>query len=151
MKMSTTNVPLHNRHCYGLSTCIIINRLIEIHGDVMTWKRFLHHREFTMETTNCRWITPQRASNAEPQYFLEFSLNNLLHTLHWRHNEVASRITSLVTVYSIAYSGADQWKHQNSASLAFVRRIHRRPVNSPHKGPVTRKMLPFDDVIMSLV
>ena len=22
------------------------------------------------------------------------------------------------------------------------------PVNSPHKGPVTRKMLPFDDVIM---
>ena len=23
-----------------------------------------------------------------------------------------------------------------------------RPVNSPHKGPVTRKMFPFDDVIM---
>ena len=29
--------------------------------------------------------------------------------------------------------------------------IHRWPVNSPHKGPVTRKMLPFDDVIMSTV
>ena len=27
--------------------------------------------------------------------------------------------------------------------------IHRPPVNSPHKGPVTRKMFPFDDVIMS--
>ena len=39
-------------------------------------------------------------------------------------------------------------KHQSSASLAFVRGIHRRPVNSPHKGPVTRKMFPFDDVIM---
>ena len=26
--------------------------------------------------------------------------------------------------------------------------IHRGPVNSPHKGPVTRKMFPFDDVIM---
>ena len=29
-----------------------------------------------------------------------------------------------------------------------VRGIHRWPVNSPHKGPVTRKMFPFDDVIM---
>ena len=27
-------------------------------------------------------------------------------------------------------------------------RIHRWPVDSPHKGPLTRKMLPFDDVIM---
>ena len=27
--------------------------------------------------------------------------------------------------------------------------IHRRPVNCPHKWPVTRKMFPFDDVIMS--
>ena len=33
-------------------------------------------------------------------------------------------------------------------SLAFVWEIHRRPLNSPHKGPVTRKMFPFDDVIM---
>ena len=32
--------------------------------------------------------------------------------------------------------------------MAFVRGIHRWPVNSPHKGPVTRKMFPFDDVIM---
>ena len=42
--------------------------------------------------------------------------------------------------------GADQRKHQSSASLVFVRWIHRWPVNSPHKGPVTRKMFPFDDV-----
>ena len=39
-------------------------------------------------------------------------------------------------------------KHQSSASLAFVRGIHRWPVNSPHKGSVTRKMFPFDDVII---
>ena len=31
----------------------------------------------------------------------------------------------------------------------FVRGVYRSPVNSPHKGPVTRKMFPFDDVIMS--
>ena len=61
---------------------------------------------------------------------------------------MASQITSLTIVYSIDYSGADQWKHQSSVSLAFVWRIHRWPVNSPHKGPVTRKILPVDDVIM---
>ena len=38
---------------------------------------------------------------------------------------MASQITSLTVVYSIVYSGADQRKHQSSASLAFVRGIHR--------------------------
>ena len=52
---------------------------------------------------------------------------------------VASQITSLTIVYSTVYSGADQRKHQSSASLAFVRGIHRGPVNSPHKWPVTRE------------
>ena len=61
---------------------------------------------------------------------------------------MASQITSLTIVYSTVYSGADQRKHQSPASLAFVRGIHRWPVNSPHKGPVTRKMYPSDDVIM---
>ena len=61
---------------------------------------------------------------------------------------MASQITSPTIVYSIVYSSVDQRKHQSSASLAFVRGIHRWPVNSPHKGPVTRKMFPFDDVIM---
>ena len=61
---------------------------------------------------------------------------------------MASQITSLTVVYSTVYSGVDQRKTQSSVSLAFVRRIHRWPVNSPHKGPVTRKMFPFDDVIM---
>ena len=62
---------------------------------------------------------------------------------------MASQITSLTIVYSIFYSGADQRKHQGSASLAFVRGINRWPVNSPHKGPVTRKMFLCDDVIMT--
>ena len=61
---------------------------------------------------------------------------------------VASQITSLTIVYTAVYSDADQSKHQSSASLAFVWGIHRGPVNSPHKCPVTRKMFPFDDVIM---
>ena len=60
---------------------------------------------------------------------------------------MASQITSLTIFYSTVYSGAHQRKHQSSASLAFAR-IHRWPVNSSHKGPVTRKMFPLDDIIM---
>ena len=61
----------------------------------------------------------------------------------------ASHVTSLAIVYPTVYSEADQRKYQSSASLAFVRRIHRGPVNSQQKWPVTRQMFPFDDVIMS--
>ena len=61
---------------------------------------------------------------------------------------MASQITSLTIVYSTVYSSADQRTHQSSTSLAFVRGIHRWPVNSPHKWPVTLKMFPFDEVIM---
>ena len=67
---------------------------------------------------------------------------------------MASQITSLTIVYSTVYSVADQRKHQSSASLDFVRGIHRGGGggggggNSSHKWPVTQKMFPFDDVIM---
>ena len=59
-----------------------------------------------------------------------------------------SQIIGVSIVWPIVCSGADQRKHQSSASLAFVREIHRWPVDSPHKGPVTRNMFPLDDVIM---
>ena len=58
------------------------------------------------------------------------------------------QITGISIVGSTIYSGADQRKHQSFASLAFVRGIRRWPVVSPHKGPVIRKMFPFDGVIM---
>ena len=61
---------------------------------------------------------------------------------------MATQITSFTIAYSSVYSGADQRKHQSSASLAFVRGIHRWPMNSPHKGSVTRKVFSFDVVIM---
>ena len=51
----------------------------------------------------------------------------------------ASQIISLTIICSSVYAGADQRKHQSSVSLAFVWGIHRWPVNSPHKWPVTRK------------
>ena len=88
-----------------------------------------------------------------------FGYINISWWLHWvytyclHYNDVimtamASQITSVSIVCSIVCSGADQRKHQSFASLTFARGIHRWPVDSPHKGPVTRKMFPFDDVIM---
>ena len=61
---------------------------------------------------------------------------------------MASQITSVSIVCSVC-SGAVQRKHQSSVSLAFMRGIQRWPVDSPHKDPVTRKIFPFDDVIMN--
>ena len=60
----------------------------------------------------------------------------------------ASQITGVTIVCLIVCSVADQREHQSSVSLAFVWGIHRWPVYSPHKGPVTRKIFPFDDVIV---
>ena len=60
------------------------------------------------------------------------------------------QITCVSIIWSIICSGADQRKHPSSASLAFVKEIHRWPMDSPHKGPVTRKIYPFGNVIMVL-
>ena len=63
--------------------------------------------------------------------------------LWWCHNERNGvsdhqRIDCLVS----------RCRSKRTSKLAFVRGIHRWPVNSPPKGPVTRKMFQFDDVIM---
>ena len=47
---------------------------------------------------------------------------------------MASLITSVTIICSNICSGAEQRKHQNSASLSFVRGIHRWPVVSRTKG-----------------
>ena len=104
----------------------------------------------------------QRASNAE-NFFIWYCRHGSFHffpllipkgiflvstTIHpsvqrpWPHHSIKATVTTVC-------SGADQTE-QSSASLAFVRGIHRWSVNSPHKGPVTRKMFSFDDVIMGI-
>ena len=80
--------------------------------------------------------------NRDPEKHHAFHYNDVI------MGAIACQITSLTIVFSIVYLDTDQRKHQSSTSLAFVRGIHRRPVNSPHKWPITRKMFPFDDVIM---
>ena len=67
--------------------------------------------------------------------------NIFVSTLQWRHNGRESVSNHQPhDCHSTVYSDADQRKHQSSASLAFVQGIHRWPVNSPHKGPVTHLM-----------
>ena len=83
----------------------------------------------------------------------QFNAHMTIFVLHYNEviiSAMASQITSLTRFYSTVYSVADQRKRQSSASLTCVRRFRRSPVNSPHKGPVTRKRFPFDDVIMMM-
>ena len=63
---------------------------------------------------------------------------------------MASQIAGVSIVCPNVYPGADKKTHQSFASLAFVRGILRLRVDSPHKGPVTRKIFQFDDVIIGV-
>ena len=63
---------------------------------------------------------------------------------------MASGITSVSVVFSSVWSGADQRKHQSSASLAFVSGNHRSAMDYPHKGSVMRKLFPFGDVVIKI-
>ena len=70
-------------------------------------------------------------------------------SLQWCHNEHDGISNHrCLSVYSAVCSGTDQRKYQSSTSLAFVRGIHRWLVDSPHKGPVTQYLFPFDNLIM---
>ena len=102
-------------------------------GNCKLWLKTPHHWTFVKEIY--RW--PGDSPHQGPYHYTDAIMGAMM-----------SQITNLTIVYSTVYSGADQGKHQSSASLAFVRGIHRGPVNSPHKWQVTRKMFPFDDVIM---
>ena len=102
----------------------------------MNWRRIEAWIQFC--------LTQEAGTKWPPFFRLQITIHNNGVIMGAR----ASQITNLATVYSTVYWGADQRKHQGSTSLAFVWGIHRWPVNSPHKGPVTRKMFSFDDVIM---
>ena len=61
---------------------------------------------------------------------------------------MASQISSVLFVCSTICSCADQGKHQSSLATDLCKGNPPSPANSPHKGPVTRKMFPFDDIII---
>ena len=71
------------------------------------------------------------------------------HALRWRHNGPDS-VSNHQPYDCLLNRLFRRWSKKSSKILVtgLCAGIHRRPVNSPHKGPVTRNMFPFDDVIM---
>ena len=87
----------------------------------------------------------------DESWWFAYNIAAILSCLYYNDvilSAMASQITGLTIICSTVYSDADQRKYQSSASLAFVWGVNWWPVNSPHKGAVTRKMFPFDDVPM---
>ena len=82
------------------------------------------------------------------RWYVKMKRSGALHYSDAIMGTMTSQITGVSIICPTVCSTAGQIKHQSSASLASVRGIHRWPVDSPHKGSVTRKMFPFDDVIM---
>ena len=118
------------------------NRCLSIYGSIDRWINSQH-----LQTDKGTKVTHHQQHGAE-----NISINIFV-VLAIHYNDaimgaMVSHITSLTIVYLSVYSGADQRKHQSSASLAFDWGIHRWPVNSPYKWPVTRKIIPIDDAIM---
>ena len=73
--------------------------------------------------------------------------------LHYRDlimSAMASQIIGVTIVYPTNCSRAYQ-RNTKSASVAFVRGIHRSPVKSLHKSPATRNIFPFDDAIGNIL
>ena len=130
---------------YGGTTCTFISMHIEWSVSVKTKTKEIDELKRKLgQFSGCQML----ASTILPSYHCIWHglLCLLIHYGDVIMGAIASQITSLTIVYSTVYSDADQRKHQSSASLAFVQGMG--PVNSPQKCPVTRKMFPFDDVIM---
>ena len=90
----------------------------------------------------CQWFNWNNGLVSNWQHARGWTSDVQIRKCHYNDvimNALASQITSLTIVDLAVYLGADQRKRQSSASLAL---------NSPHEGPVTRKMFPFDGVIM---
>ena len=70
-------------------------------------------------------------------------------SLQWRHNERDGISNHQPHDYLLNRLFRSRWKKTSKLRVTgLCGGIHRGPVNSPHKGTVTRKMFLFDDVIM---
>ena len=106
------------------------------------------HEKCVHLMTSCKcksYITPFTGRPGSPLFPSLLRINEVvfIHYSDIMMVAMASQITSVTIGYSTVYSGANQRKHRSFASLAFVQGIHRSPVNSLHKWPVTQKMFPF--------
>ena len=133
----------------GSHTTKVLTSFLTMHG-VTRAKRQLpserYHHNITL-LSHWNWGSNTRYLSS----ILLWQWEHWLQKMHYSDailSAMASQITGVSMVSSTVFPGAYQRKHQCSASLALVREIHRWPLNSPHKGPITKEMFPFDDVIM---
>ena len=133
--------PMRSQHWFRLW-------LGAVRQQAITWANIDLYLHCNMATLGQNWVSILTKTGKESRYILHLNRHSWDHYNDVIMGAIASQITSLTIVYSTVYSDADEKNNQSSASLAFVWGIHRWPVNSPHKWPVTRKMLPFDDVIV---
>ena len=151
--VSCWNKSLRNDYCSN-------NICSEILSKTKSCWNILMGNDYWSNNTCSKMLSKTKFSNTKHQFsepwtnvlprYLPLILRPLL-PLHYGDvmiGTVASQITSLTVIYSTVWSDSDPRKHQSSALLAFVWGIHPWPVNSPHREPVTRKMFPFDDVII---
>ena len=117
-----------------------------VRGDKHDYTRIYQHLQFSFRSYLLKQLILRRLINRAAERLLSFKFTK--HYCDVIMSAVSSQITDVSIVCSSVCSGADQRKHQSSASLAFVMGIYRWPVDSLHKGPVTRKTSPSDDVIM---
>ena len=141
--MQSINIPSVAGFLYVSST--ISNDVIAsktLHKSIIWSQKKWQKTCITLQSVLCLLITSLRWFGAET-----FS------PLLWRHNgpDGVSSHQPHSCLLNRLFRRRSRKKHQSSASLAFVRGIHRSPVNSPHKGPVKRKIFPFDDVIMTVM
>ena len=131
----------------GKKSVKTLSKFIQFRSPECNWKCRLRNRSHFISASMCftaKLLIHYGSLRIEFNWIFFAELNL---PLRWRHNELGDvsnhQPHNCLLIYDV-YSGADQRKHQSSASLAFVRGIHRWAVNSLHKWPVTRKMFPYD-------
>ena len=97
--------------------------------------------EFYLWYENCRRLF---------QMYIQWKCLNFDYTLHWRHNDHngVSNHQPHCCLLNCLYRRSSK-KTSKLCATDLCMGNSPGPVNSPHKGPVTRKMFPFDEVIMN--
>ena len=92
------------------------------------------------------WVVTQQVREANPWATLYCLLP------HHYSDVIMSAMASQINDVSIILTRLCRRRSKKISKLrvtGLCEGIHRSPVNSPHKGSVTRKIFPFDDVIMT--
>ena len=113
----------------------------EFHGSKLHWSLILRILELmaNVEQLVCIYL-------AERAVCIQL-INKFLVSLQWRHNEGACASNIRRPYYLLNRLFRRRSKKTSKLRITGFC-VGNSSVNSPHKGPIKLKMLPFDDVIM---